>query len=439
MILDDPRILETKSRGSHFKINVKCDFGCSPNCKQNYKIEIRRYYKVLKQNNNKLICLQCSRFLKSRGRNNPNCKYMFDDNYFSDINSLEKAYFLGWIAGDGHVSKRGFSISLHEKDKYILFKLKNLICADLPIRLKQDSQVVLSVNSQKIAKDISDFLNINFGKKADKITLPSFSSNEMTWAFIRGLFEADGSIRSPLFAKYPRCSISSSSDAILSQIKDFCGIPCSVYKQNIEWNSSNALDFLSKIYDDIDLNLYLDRKFELYCQWCSYVPGLSGFPVQRELSFKWQKTCADAQPPFKSRASDSGYDITIINKIKDIGIVSLYETGIKVRPDFGWYFDLVGRSSIIKSGYIVANSFGVIDRTYTGSIKVPLIKIDKNAPDLELPSRLVQIIPRPIIHMKVTEVSEEEFDRLKSERSSGGFGSTGGFIKYGTTESTKNS
>lgn len=426
MILDNPKIIKSKSKGSHFKINVKCDFGVSNNCKNLYKIEIRRYHKVASNNDGKLICLQCSRYLKARGRINPNCKYMFDDNYFSKIDSLEKAYFLGWIAADGHVSKRGFSISLHEKDKEILFKLKSLISKDLPLSAKADNQVVLTVNSQKMAEDLSKNLKINFGKKSDKIMLPSFDDDKITWAFIRGLFEADGSIRSPLYAKYPRCSISSSSVKILTQIKEFCNIPCSVYKQNIEWNNSNALDFLSKIYDDLDLgSFFLDRKFETYCQWCSYVPGLSGFPIQGELNFEWQKTCSDAQPPFKSRASDSGYDLTIISKIKDIGVVSLYETGIKVRPDFGWYFDLVGRSSIIKSGYIVANSFGVIDRTYTGSIKVPLIKVDPKAPDLELPSRLVQIIPRPIVHMKVVQVSEEEFNKFKSERAAGGFGSTG--------------
>ena len=98
----------------------------------------------------------------------------------------------------------------------------------------------------------------------------------------------------------------------------------------------------------------------------------------------------------------------------------MFDTGIKVSPPFGWYFDLVPRSSIIKSGYMMANSFGVIDRGYTGNILVPLIKIDPLAPDLELPKKIVQLIPRPIINLQVIEVASLE----NTLRSDGGFGSS---------------
>jgi hypothetical protein len=37
----------------------------------------------------------------------PNRKYFIDENYFEFINSEEKAYWLGWIASDGHLSKKG--------------------------------------------------------------------------------------------------------------------------------------------------------------------------------------------------------------------------------------------------------------------------------------------------------------------------------------------
>lgn len=128
----------------------------------------------------------------------------------------------------------------------------------------------------------------------------------------------------------------------------------------------------------------------------------------------------DAVAPSKVNNLDSGYDIVLLEKIKTIGVVELYETGISVKPPVGFYFDMVPRSSIIKSGYILGNSVGVIDQTYTGTIKVPLIKIDPAAPDLVLPSKLVQLIPRPIQHFKVKEVSSLE----ETERGDGGFGHT---------------
>jgi dUTP pyrophosphatase len=125
--------------------------------------------------------------------------------------------------------------------------------------------------------------------------------------------------------------------------------------------------------------------------------------------------------PSKSRNSDSGYDLNLIEKVKSYGEVELYETYIAVKPPKGYYFDMVPRSSIIKSGYMLANSVGIIDMDYRGSIKVPLIKVDKSKPDLELPIRLVQLIPRKIEHFQIIEVNDLE----ETERGGKGFGSSG--------------
>ena len=132
-------------------------------------------------------------------------------------------------------------------------------------------------------------------------------------------------------------------------------------------------------------------------------------------------TREDAVLPSKATLGDSGYDLTLIDVAKKYGQVTLYNTGVKVQPPFGYYYDLVPRSSIIKSGYMLANSVGIIDQGYTGEIMVPLIKIDPDAPDLVLPNRIAQLIPRQWIHMKM-----EQTDTFEStKRSEGGFGSSG--------------
>ena len=102
--------------------------------------------------------------------------------------------------------------------------------------------------------------------------------------------------------------------------------------------------------------------------------------------------------------------------------MTLYDTGIKVSPSFGWYFDVVPRSSIIKSGYILANSVGVIDSQYKNSIMIGLVKIDQTMPDIELPMRIAQLIPRQRTHAEPIVVNEKDFDN--SLRGLGGFGST---------------
>ncbi|MCH2111008.1 MAG: dUTP diphosphatase, partial [Polyangiaceae bacterium] len=100
---------------------------------------------------------------------------------------------------------------------------------------------------------------------------------------------------------------------------------------------------------------------------------------------------------------------------------TLYGTGLIVEPPYGWYFDVVPRSSIIKTGYLLANSVGVIDRSYRGELMIPLLKIDPKAPEISLPRRIAQLIPRPIVHMPVAEVQQLG----ATQRGNGGFGSTG--------------
>ena len=69
---------------------------------------------------------------------------------------------------------------------------------------------------------------------------------------------------------------------------------------------------------------------------------------------------------------------------------------------------------------MLANNIGIIDPEYTGTIIVALVKIYPNALDLELPCKLVQLIPRKLILMTPIEsLYFEKTDRADS----GGLGS----------------
>jgi dUTP pyrophosphatase len=70
---------------------------------------------------------------------------------------------------------------------------------------------------------------------------------------------------------------------------------------------------------------------------------------------------------------------------------------------------------------MLANNLGVIDQSYTGNIIVALRKVDKLAPDLELPLKIAQIVPMPASHFEIEEVESLEV----TNRGIGGFGSTG--------------
>lgn len=138
-------------------------------------------------------------------------------------------------------------------------------------------------------------------------------------------------------------------------------------------------------------------------------------------NFSIVKCKENAVIPKKAHASDSGYDVTIIDVVKQLNTkTTLYGTGIKVTPPHGYYFELVPRSSISKTGYILANNIGIIDRSYTGEIMVALTKINEDSPNIELPLKIAQLIPRQFIHFfpKIVDSTPE------TSRGTGGFGST---------------
>tara|TARA_A100001015_G_C14958093_1_gene699660 strand:- start:347 stop:790 length:444 start_codon:yes stop_codon:yes gene_type:complete len=127
--------------------------------------------------------------------------------------------------------------------------------------------------------------------------------------------------------------------------------------------------------------------------------------------------------PTRAGIEEVGFDLTIIEKVKDISSnTAMYDSYISVQPPDGIYFEIVPRSSISKTGYILTNSIGIIDPSYRGTLKVVLTKIDNNAPDLELPNKRFQLIPRTFISSIFTvEITDTLND---TKRGSGAFGST---------------
>ena len=89
-----------------------------------------------------------------------------------------------------------------------------------------------------------------------------------------------------------------------------------------------------------------------------------------------------AQVPTKARVNDVGYDLTV-HSVKESergqSSVRIYlaDFGLQVQPPLGYYFELIPRSSLAWSGFIMPNSVGVIDPDYRGNLKMPLIFLGK--------------------------------------------------------------
>lgn len=129
----------------------------------------------------------------------------------------------------------------------------------------------------------------------------------------------------------------------------------------------------------------------------------------------------EAVVPTKGTTFSVGYDLTAISLSKKINNVTyLYNTGLMVKPPEGYYLEILPRSSLIKTGYMLANSVGIIDSDYRGELLIALNKVDSTVPDLELPFTRCQLVLRKYENYSVTQV--EKLD--DTERGSGGFGST---------------
>lgn len=249
--------------------------------------------------------------------------------------------------------------------------------------------------------------------------LPALS-NELRDAFVRGLFDVRGRIAEPSDRAELECELTVRAGLAEALGAHYAGAEREGTGAfvTLAWHGVNALDTLGSLYESA--TLFSKRRRSAYLTWANAFPARR--TVDTELSFHWAACHDGAVPPFKARVSDSGYDLTLIREVKRLGNVVLYGSGLSIAPPPGWYFDVVPRSSIIKTGYIVANSVGVIDRSYRGEVMVPLIKIDPAAPELPLPARVAQMIPRPIVHMRALAVDSAG----TTQRGSGGFGSTGG-------------
>ncbi len=141
-------------------------------------------------------------------------------------------------------------------------------------------------------------------------------------------------------------------------------------------------------------------------------------PIVPTLGFK---LCSpDAVVPTK-RVIDVGFDLTIISIHSNISNkITMYDTGVALNIPIGYYVELVPRSSLSKTGYMLANSVGIIDPGYTGTVKVPLIRIDESMPEMKLHTRVAQLILKPYVFAHAHKV-----DHLHtSSRGTDGFGST---------------
>lgn len=226
--------------------------------------------------------------VKLRNESQSRQRYSIKEDYWDDIDTQNKAYFLGFLFADGNnsSSKNTIRLSLKEDDREILEKLRIEIGSNRPLRFLSSEQkrqkdvgynykdqYALEVFNKHWCERLTELGCVP--NKSLILRFPNYLDENLIPHFIRGYFDGDGCI----------VNLSNGGHNInLTSTKDFCvaiqevvlqtlGIKSYLYPASNNngittvWELRKKDDiktFLDWIYQDAEL--YLERKHDLYIQ-----------------------------------------------------------------------------------------------------------------------------------------------------------------------------
>lgn len=217
-----------------------------------------------------------------RNRSEARQKYFYNKDFFEVIDTEEKAYWLGFIAADGNITKKNYlnkqyrlRIQLAEKDKEHLEKFNKSIEGNLNIRLsirqqlyknevKEYKKCEIYVDCTKIVNDLEDK-----GIYENKSLILDFSKNipfELYRHYIRGYFDGDGSFSYNKKTSDYRFRLYGTKK-LLTVVKDYFNHEVKITKQkNIYRLSYGGRQLVKRILDHLyfDATIYLERKYNKF-------------------------------------------------------------------------------------------------------------------------------------------------------------------------------
>ena len=208
-------------------------------------------------------------------------KYIYDVDYFKEIDTIEKAYWLGFIYADGYISigkqNYEFGIELQGSDYKHLKKFNKAINGNIEVgKRKKKCNLTNKVYEMCLIRIYSkEFVEnlINQGvytNKSYNAKLPKLNEEFMPH-FIRGLFDGDGCICESKRKKHIntiRCDFTIGCEEFMLQLREYLynvGINSYILKEEnkayrlVIGGLNNCNKFLEYMYKDA--TVMLDRKF----------------------------------------------------------------------------------------------------------------------------------------------------------------------------------
>lgn len=138
------------------------------------------------------------------------------------------------------------------------------------------------------------------------------------------------------------------------------------------------------------------------------------------LKIKFKKLNKNAVTPKQGTSGAAGFDLTAV-WLEATETTLKYDTGIAVEIPPGYVGLVFPRSSVCKTGLSLANSVGVIDQDFRGSISFVFYKPSGCIVPYFPGERIGQLVIVPIPAVEFVEADELS----ETERGAGGYGSTG--------------
>ncbi len=129
--------------------------------------------------------------------------------------------------------------------------------------------------------------------------------------------------------------------------------------------------------------------------------------------------------PERASAGSAGHDLrAAVDEplVLEPAARALVPTGLVLEIPPGWEGQVRPRSGLaLRHGVTLVNTPGTIDSDYRGEVKVLMINLGDEAFRVERGARIAQIVFAPVAEV----VIDERFELGETDRSAGGFGSTG--------------
>lgn len=142
--------------------------------------------------------------------------------------------------------------------------------------------------------------------------------------------------------------------------------------------------------------------------------------MSQELEVKVKLIRSTSKLPQRAHIDDAAWDVfaDIVEETPDFLRV---KTGVAIQAPKGYSFLAFPRSSVSKTGWVLANSVGVIDNAYRGEIEYRFKKVSESAVPFQVGDRIGQL--KLVKDYDLKMIVSDELD--ETHRGSGGFGSTG--------------